>query len=373
MYAKIKILLPAVLLGLALCGAEVSGAKVGDLTELKGVQDNQLFGIGLVMGLNKTGDGSAVTRRVISNLLKTQYLQVDPQEVSTGNMALVMVTATLPPFVRCGGKIDVTVSSIGDAKSLFGGTLLMTPLKGPDSHGPDPTVYAVAQGPLTIGGFSATGKATRVEKNHPTVGLIPSGAIVEAEVPVTLLSKSGNLCFFLKQHNFTTAERIEAEINKLFPETALAVDGGTILVKAPGSVLRSNGLTRFVSRINNLDVKPFAEAKVVINERTGTIVAGENVKIGVVAISHGSLNVYVKESPKVSQPTPYSKGKTVVVPDTEVDVAEEDRAMTVIEGDVSVAKVAEGLNALGVSPRDLVAIFEGIKRAGALYADLVIL
>lgn len=353
---------------LSLACPNVFAVRVGDISEIRGVRDNQLFGIGLVLGLNKTGDSASVTRRVISNLLKTQYLQVSAQEVTSGNVALVTVTATLPPFVRNGGKIDVTVASIGDAKSLFGGVLLQTPLQGADGE-----VYAVAQGPVTIGGFGASGEAARVEKNHPTVGRIPEGALVEQEVPAEILSESGHLCLTLKEQDFTTAQRIENVVNHRYPRSAAAVDSGSVLITIPSPVLEAKTLTGFVSTIQNLEVEPHVKARVVINERTGTIVAGEHVKIGVVAISHGNLSVYIKESPRISQPLPYSKGETVVVPDSEVEVAEEGKGMMVIEGNISVAKVAEGLNALGVSSRDLVAIFQAIQKAGALYADLVVL
>jgi flagellar P-ring protein precursor FlgI len=278
-----------------------------------------------------------------------------------------MVTAKLPPFSRSGSRIDVQASSIGDAKSLEGGTLLMTPLKAPDGK-----VYAVAQGPISIGGFAAGGASgSNVQKNHPTVGFVSGGAMVEKEVPVQY-SELPALDLVLKSPDFTTAHKTAAVICGALPEVgAHAVDAGTVRLEVPPS--QRGEMVDLITRVENLEVQPEAIAKVVVNERTGTIVIGEHVRIAPVAVAHGSLTVQITEKPTVSQPLPFSQGTTQVVPQTSIQVQEGKGHLAVVGGGVTIGKVIEGLNAIGATPRDLINILQAIKAAGAMDAELEII
>jgi len=357
---------------LVLAGTAQAGVRIKDITDFQGARSNQLYGFGLVVGLDGTGGKSQFTQQVAVDML--QKLKVTAKTVSTnpsdnvfksGNIAAVMVTAEIGPFARWGSRLDVTISVLDDATSLQGGTLLLTPLKGADGE-----VYAVAQGPLSVGGFSFSGRAASAQKNHPTVGRIAGGAIVEREA-------HGDICFdgqmrlLLRDADYDTAQAITGVINQCFPASAVTVDAGTVQVFVPRC--RCTNLVGFASELGLLEVMPDAPARVVINERTGTIVAGENVKIATVNIAHGNLAIVTNEEKQVSQPLPFSKGRTVEVPRTNLGITEQGGGLKVVQGAVTAAELARALNALGVTPRDLIAIFQALKQAGALHAELVIM
>ncbi|MCA8922026.1 MAG: flagellar basal body P-ring protein FlgI [Planctomycetes bacterium] len=353
---------------LALAASPARPANVKDIAEIVGVRENQLMGVGLVVGLNGSGDSSPFLAQALSNALKRLGMNIGADQARAKNAALVYVTATLPPFAQPGSKIDITVSSVGDARSLLGGTLLQTPLTGPDGK-----VYAVGQGPLMVGGFNFGGDAAGAQRNHPTVGRVPGGAMVERLVPMAMLGERDDLTIHLRERSFLTAERLALKISEVLPLSARAIDGATVKVLVPQDVIRSGKLVGLIAKIGELEIEPDVTARVVINERTGTIVAGERVRIARVAISHGNLTITVAESPEVSQPEPFSQGQTAEVPRTDVTVGEEKSVMRVIDPTVTVSDLAQALNALGVSPRDLVSIFQALKAAGALQAELVVL
>ena len=359
-----------IIFGLILLSISVSNAtRIKDLAEVQGVRDNQLIGYGLVVGLNDTGDSSKmrITMDSVANMMEHLGMTVDRQSVKVKNVAAVVITANLPPFAKVGTEIDVIVSSLGDASSLSGGTLLRTPLFGPDQN-----VYALAQGPVIVGGISMDGQAAKIEKNHPTVGRIPGGAMVEQEVPF-VLSGQNEFVFNLREADFTTISRMAEAVNSEFgQQIAQASDSRSLVVRVP-SVYGSTPI-QFLSRLENLQIQPDIKARIVINERTGTIVIGSQVRVAKVAVAHGSIKLTIKESPYVSQPNPFSpRGQTVVVPDTEMDLEEENSRFVVMEEGVSVGDLAGALNAIGVTPRDVISIFQAIKAAGALQAELVIL
>jgi flagellar P-ring protein FlgI len=358
-----------VLFFLLVCPSWLGAVRIKDLADINGVRENQLVGYGLVVGLDGTGDGkkSLFTVQSMVSMLEKMGITINPNEIAVANVAAVMVTAALPPFAKSGNRIDVLVSSIGDAKNLQGGTLLMTPLKAANGR-----VYAVAQGPVSTGGFQATGAGAGVQKNFPTVGRVVGGALVEREVELDLNSRR-DLTLSIHNPDFTTAMRMTEAINALFYDhIAAARDAGTVQVKVPMAYL--GNIVGLVSMIEKLDVKPDMGAKVVINERTGTVVMGENVRISTIAIAHGNLSIVIKESPQVSQPLPFSEGgQTVVTPNTDLSVKEETRQLVLMEAGASIGDVVGALNALGVSPRDLIAIFQAIKAAGALQAELEVI
>ncbi len=346
--------------------------RIKDLAGLQGVRDNQLLGYGLVVGLNGTGDDikkSVFTKQAMINLVKRLGMSITPEvftRMKTDNVAAVMVTANLPPFARPGTKLDVLVSTMGDATSLSGGTLLMTPLKGPNGK-----TYAVAQGPLAVGSIAFGGKAAKVQKNFPTAGRIVNGAIVERAVGWKL-PPSGDLLYELKQPDFTTAARMTEAINHRFgPNTAHSPDSGTVRVLMPLEY-RGN-VVGFVADLENIEIEADTPARIVVNERTGTIVMGQEVRIATVAVSHGNLNLVISENTEVSQPNPLAAGQTVAAPQTNVNVTEDQGNLVVLEMGVSIGEIARALNAIGATPRDLIAIFQAIKAAGALHAELVII
>lgn len=343
-------------------------ARIKDIAYFTGNRSNQLLGYGLVVGLNGTGDKNKTqfTVNTLANLLDNMGIHVDPKDVKVKNVAAVIVTANLPPALRSGSRIDVQVSSSGDAKSLQGGTLLMTPLQGPDGK-----VYAVAQGPVSTGGFSASGASgSSAQKNHPTAGFISAGAIVEREVPINL-EELARLEMVLKTPDFTTATKTAHSINKsLGGVYAQAANAATIKLEISPDM--GDKIVEIISRIENLEVDPETVAKVVINERTGTIVMGEHVRIAPVAVAHGSLTVQVTETPYASQPEPFSRGETKVLPDSQVNVQEGKGALAIVRG-TTLSQVVKGLNAMGVTPRDLITILQAIKAAGALQAELEII
>lgn len=340
--------------------------RIKDLAYFLGSRSNSLIGYGLVVGLNGTGDNTNTqfTVNTLANLLDNMGIHVDPSQTKIKNVAAVMVTAKLPPFSRIGSRIDLEASSIGDAKSLEGGTLLMTPLKGPDGK-----VYALAQGPLSTGGFAVSGASgSSVQKNHPTVGFISGGALVEKEVPVQY-AELPHLDLVLKSPDFSTASKTASAISQAIPGiTARAVDAGTVKVEVPPQ--QRGEIIAMITQIENLDVQPEIVARVVVNERTGTIVIGENVRISPVAVAHGSLTVQITEQKNVSQPLPFSQGQTTVTPQTSIQVQEGKGALAEIGGGVTIGQVIQGLNAIGATPRDLINILQSIKAAGALQAEL---
>lgn len=341
-------------------------ARIKDIAYFLGTRSNSLIGYGLVVGLNGTGDKEKTqfTISTLANLLDNMGIHIDPLLVKVKNVAAVMITAKLPPFARGGSRIDVEVSSIGDAKSLEGGTLLMTPLQAPDGK-----TYAVAQGPISTGGFSASGSSgTTVQKNFPTVGFISGGATVEQELTVAYGDQE-RMDLVLKSPDFTTASKAASIISEsLGGPCAQAIDGGTIRVEVPPSYRRQ--IVAMVTKIENLELQPEVVAKVIVNERTGTIVMGENVKITPVAVAHGGLTVQISEQPAVSQPAPFSKrGQTVVVPQSDVEVKEAKGSLSLVGG-VTISQVIKGLNAIGATPRDLINILQAIKASGALQAEL---
>lgn len=343
--------------------------RIKDIASFEGVRDNQLMGYGLVVGLNGSGDSdqAKIQTQSVVNMLERMGISTTTSDIKLKNVAAVMVTATLPPFAKQGNRLDVLVSSLGDAKSIAGGTLIMAPLKGADN-----LVYAVAQGSILTNSFAFGGQGASAQKNHPTAGRIPNGALVERELPNTLTGKS-ILRLNLNTSDFTTASRIASVINDKFKASvAVSSDPGSVTLTMPE--IYANRAVEFVAALETLEVKPDAQSKVVLNERTGTVVMGESVRISTVAVTHGSLSLVVKETPLVSQPAPLSlTGETKVVPRTDLKVNEENRRLMVLEEGASIGDVVRALNLLGVTPRDLISILQAVKAAGALQADLTII
>ena len=348
-------------------GAEV---RIKDLVEFDGVRGNDLVGYGLVVGLNGTGDGlrnSPFTEEALANLLERLGINVSGEQFRPKNIAAVLVTATLPPFARAGGQIDVSVSAIGDSKSLRGGTLIMTPLNAADGN-----IYAVAQGSLIAGGVSVSGEASETVKGVPTSGVIPSGARVEREIEFAL-SNVTEMRMALRNPDFTTAMHIEHAVNNQFGKgIAEMLDSGTVDLDVQGSGARSPA--HLIAMLENIEVVPAQKARVVVDQRSGTIVLGSDVRISRVAISQGNLTLRVKEVPLAVQPNPFSQtGETIVVPRTEAEIEEDPGTkLALVEDAVSLPEVIEGLNALGVSPQDMIDILKAIKAAGALHAEFVV-
>jgi flagellar P-ring protein FlgI len=356
----------AVLLTFALPGR---AERIKDIAAIEGIRSNPLLGYGLVVGLNGTGDNSGVSARVLANILrKAGHLALEPKDVASKNIASVWVTAELPPFGRKGSRLDVTVSALGDASSLQGGTLLMTTLLGADQE-----VYAVAQGQISVGGFSASGESSSISKNHPTVGRIPTGATVEKEELADFV-EDGILTLHLRNPDFTTADRLAKAINTVYRDSSHAADAGTVRVQIPKTLARSD-LAGFIDRIGAMNVEVDTPAVVVINARTGTIVVGEHVGISTVAIAHGNLSIVTEEKDFVSQPVaPFTNQATSErVHRTDLSVSEGAGSLAVVRRQVSVAELARALNALGLTPRDLISIFNALKEAGALQAELKIM
>lgn len=344
-------------------------SRIKDLASFEGVRENQLIGYGLVVGLNGTGDSdqTRLQAQSVVNMLERMGITTTVIDNKIKNVAAVMITATLPPFAKQGNRLDVLVSSLGDAKSIAGGTLLMAPLKGADSQ-----IYAVAQGSVLTNSFAFGGQGATAQKNHPTAGRVPNGALIERELPNTLTGKSV-LNLNLNTADFTTASRIVAAVNEKFKSSvAFSNDPGSVALTIPEAY--ANRAVEFVAALERLEVKPDIQAKVVLNERTGTIVMGENVRISTVAVTHGSLTLVIKESPQVSQPAPFSKtGETKVVPRTDMKVEEDNRRLMVLQEGASIGDVVRALNLLGVTPRDLISILQAVKSSGALQAELSII
>ncbi|MEM7101078.1 MAG: flagellar basal body P-ring protein FlgI [Pseudomonadota bacterium] len=345
--------------------------RLKDLADVSGVRPNQLIGYGLVVGLDGTGDQTSQTPFTIQtfkNMLQQLGLQLPPGSTfQTKNVAAVTVHAELPAFAKPGQAVDVTVSSTGNAKSLRGGTLLMTPLKGLDGQ-----VYAVAQGSLVVGGFGAQGNdGSSVTVNVPSVGRIPSGGLIERPAPDGF-SQGDRIVLNLHRADFTTARRVAEKINLTFgPEVAQTMDAGSIAVRSP---LHPGQRVSFLSVIENLEVEPdVASAKVVINSRTGTIVIGDKVEVSPAAVTHGSLSVTISESAQASQPNALSEGQTVVVPNSEIEIVEENNRMFYFDPGVSLQDIVTAVNEVGAAPGDLMAILEALQQAGALRAELVVI
>ena len=357
------------LVGMLAIGVSIAhAARIKDIADVQGVRHNQLVGYGLVVGLNGTGDGNKTifTVQSLVSMLEKMGITVNPNDIKVKNVAAVMVTADMPPFAKAGMQIDVSVSSIGDAKNLQGGTLLFTPLKAANGQ-----IFAVAQGAVSTGGFAAQGAGASVQKNFPTVGRIPSGATIEREMQ-TAFNERDQLRISLRNPDFTTASRMSDAINQaLLEPVAKMTDAATVDVRVPGKYL--DNVSGFVTMIENIGVAPDTVSKVVVNERTGTVVIGENVRISTVAIAHGNLSISIKEDAKVSQPMPFSQGQTVVTPDTSLNVKEEKAPIFLMESNVTIGDIVRALNALGVTPRDLISIFQALQASGALQAKLEIM
>lgn len=349
--------------------ASASPIRIKDLVEFDGVRSNDLVGYGLVVGLNGTGDGlrnSPFTEEIMSNILERLGVNVTGEQFRPNNVAAVIVTASLPPFARSGSPIDVTISAIGDADSLLGGTLIMTPLNAADGE-----IYAVAQGTIIAGGVSAQGDGGGVSQGVPTAGVIPSGATVEREVDFAF-SELSVIRLALRTPDFTTASRIESAINQAYGRgVAIMLDSGTVRldITATGASSPAHALVR----VENILVEPERRARVVVDQRSGTIVMGEDVRISRVAVSQGNLTLRIQEAPLVVQPNPFSQGQTIVVPNTNAAITEEPGiGLAEVQEGTSLSEVVAGLNALGVSPRDMIDILKSIKAAGALHAEFVV-
>ena len=341
--------------------------RIKDIASFEGVRDNQLIGYGVVVGLDGSGDKGRAAVQGIVNMLRRMGLTLNPADLKSKSIAAVVITATLPPFAKPGIKVDALVSTIGDAKSIQGGTLLLTPLKGPDGK-----VYGLAQGPVSIGGFAAEGGAASVQKNHPTAGRIPAGVTIERE-PVFTLGNGKDIRLFLHRADFAVANEISKTINSaLGGNYASPVDPSAVRLLIPGEY-RDN-LVALITKVDMLDVGMDMPARIVINERTGTVIIGKNVTISPVAIAHGSLAIDITEQPRVSQPLPFAPGKaeTTVVPRTDINVREQKASLVEVEG-VTLGEVVRALNLLGVTPRDLISILQALKAAGALQAELEII
>jgi flagellar P-ring protein precursor FlgI len=355
------LLVLAMLLGVT---GSARAERIKDIVDIKGEQGNTLEGIGLVTGLSGTGDSSTLSQRFAANYLRRQGLSVTIAELASKNIAVVMVKAELGPWARRGSKIDVTVSALGSATSLYGGQLHEAELKGPDGQ-----VYALAEGAITVGGYAATGAAATVSKNHPTVGRIARGATVQNEELATIV-ENGEITLLLRNPDFTTATNIAKAVNAIFPKSSFAPDPGSIRVKIPRSVKRER-IAEFIDRIGEQQVEVDLPARVIINERTGTIIVGEKVGISTVAISRGNLSIIIEEKDFISQPLPFSRtGTTARTERTDITIAEEKSPMVVIGRKPSVSDLARALNAMGLTTGDIISVFEDLKAQGALQAEL---
>lgn len=347
--------------------ASAKSTRIKDIVDFEGVRDNQLIGYGLVVGLNGTGDSlnnSPFTEQSLVSMLERMGVSTRGQNLNTGNVAAVMVTATLPPFTNQGAEIDISVSALGDAESLQGGTLLVTPLMAADGE-----VYAVGQGPVIISGFTVEGQAGSVTQNIPTAGRVPSGAIVEREIDFQL-EELQEVRLSLKNPDFTTARRIANAINKSTGGNASkAENSASVVLRRPNSY--GGTIVDLITDIEQLSIVPDQVARVVIDERSGVVVMGADVKISTVAIAQSNLTVKVVETPQVSQPNAFGQGETKVVPRTNIDInTGDDVRLAVVETGVTLQDLVTGLNSLGVAPRDIISILQAIKAAGALQADI---
>ncbi len=348
--------------------ADAHAARLKDIADVEGVRGNQLYGYGLVVGLNGTGDGnkSEFTTKSLSNMLEKMGVRVEPADLKVKNVASVIITATLPAFIRPGTRLDVTLSSLGDAKSLEGGTLIFTPLKGADGN-----VYAVAQGSVMVGGFAVSSEGDTAQKNHPTVGTIAEGATVERAISFDLF-QSQRIRIVLREPDFTTMTRAVHEINLFLGEPlAKPIDAASVEIPITGDHL--NDPIGLLAQLEALEIEQDVGAKVLVNERTGTIIMGENVRVSTVALAHGNLNIAIRSEKQVSQPAPLAAGETTVVENTDISVSEESGTLSVVKHQITLGELVAALNAIGATPRDLISIFTALKRAGALQAELVVM
>ncbi|MBX3747510.1 MAG: flagellar basal body P-ring protein FlgI [Verrucomicrobiae bacterium] len=350
-------------------GLGAASARVKDIAMISGARDNQLVGYGLVAGIAGDGDKNPVyTLQTVANLLQRYGITVPAATLSSKNVAAVFVTADIPAFMKPGSRLDITISSLGDAKTLQGGVLLQTPLVGADGQ-----VYAVAQGALSVGGLSAGpdgGGGATVQKNHPTTAQIIGGALIEREIP-TQIVRDNSIDLLLREPDFTSAARLAVTVNQAFPEAATALDSTTVRVRMPFGLQGSP--VDFIARLEALEVQPDTPARIIINERTGTIVANSRIRISSCAVSHGNITITVASTLDVSQPPAFSpQGQTVVTPSTQTSVREEPGSLVPLPEMPTIERVASALNALGVTPRDMMAIFQAMKQAGALQAELVL-
>ena len=351
---------------LVVASAAGATSRIKDLANVEGIRQNQLIGYGLVVGLNGTGDtlnNIPFTKQSLQAMLERLGVNIRGQALRTGNVAAVMVTANLPPFGTQGTRMDVTVSALGDAKSLQGGTLLVTPLLGADGN-----VYSVAQGSVAIGGFQAEGDAAKITRGVPTVGRIANGAIIEREIDFAL-NRLSQVRLALRNPDFTTAKRIAAAVND-FIGGAIAepLDPSTVQISVPKKY--PGNVVALLTEVEQLQIEPDLAGKIVIDERSGIIVMGRDVRVSTIAVAQGNLTVTISETPQVSQPAPFSRGRTVVVPRTQVGVQEDGKKLAVVKEGMSLQQLVDGLNALGIGPRDMIAILQAIKAAGAIQAHI---
>ena len=364
----VRLLLAVLALTAFAGGPAMAQSRIKDIVSIEGVRANQLIGYGLVVGLNGTGDSlrnSPMTRQSLEAMMEQMGVNIRDANANTRNIAAVMVTAELPPFATPGSRIDVTVSTMGDARNLMGGTLLVTSLTGADGQ-----VYAVAQGSVQTGAVEGRGSSgSSVSRGVPTAGRIAGGAVVEAETGFDLRSMP-NVRLALRNPDFSTAQRIAQAINAVHPGTAIAENGTVVAVRPPAG----RDMSSFIAAIENLPINVDAPARVVVDEVNGVIVMGDDVRISTVAIAQGNLTISVQESPYASQPAPFSGGDTVVLPDSQVSIDEErGREIRIVGGSASLSELVNGLNALGVSPRDMISILQAIRAAGALQADIEVM
>ncbi len=358
-------------LGLALlllaAALPAHAVRIKDIATFSGVRDNQLVGYGLVIGLNGTGDkkDSVFTVSSMVNMLDRMGISIDPAKYRPKNVASVIVTAKMPISSRPGSRMDVTVSSLGDATSLQGGVLIQTPLKGVDGK-----IYALAQGALAIGGYSATGQAASTQKNVSTVGSIPGGGIIERGIPFKF-NDQDSLSLHLSLADFSTAQQIAERLNSTMGgQYARATDATTVQMAVPPQY--KGNLVPLMASVENLEIAPDVAAKVVVDEKTGTVVLGRDVRVSRAAVAHGNLQITVQENRQVSQPGPFSQGRTVVTPSTDIGTSEEQRRLIMMEG-ATLQELVDGLNSVGATPRDLISILRALKASGALYAELEII
>jgi len=344
-------------------------SRIKDLANIEGVRQNQLIGYGLVVGLNGTGDtlnNIPFTKQSLQAMLERLGVNIRGATIRTGNVAAVMVTSNLPAFGTQGSRIDVTVSALGDSKSLQGGTLLVTPLLGADGN-----VYAVAQGSVAINGFQAEGEAAKITRGVPTVGRIVNGAIIEREIEFAL-NRLNQVRLALRNADFTTAKRIAAAINDFIgANTAEPLDSSTVQINVPKQF--TGNVVSLLTEIEQLQIEPDLAAKIIIDERSGIIVMGRDVRVSTVAVAQGNLTVTISEAPQVSQPAPLSRGRTVVTPRSRIGVQEDGKKLALVREGVSLQQLVDGLNGLGIGPRDLIAILQAIKASGAIQAEIEVM
>lgn len=359
-----------IVLLILIAAAAFPASRIKDLAYVQGMRGEQVIGYGLVVGLNGTGDSqrSTFTVQSVSSMLKRFGITVPQNDLRLRNAAAVMVTATIPPFSKEGGMVDVTVSSLGDATGLQGGTLLVTPLSGMNG-----TVYASAQGPLSVGGMNVRSNGSEVRRNHTAAGRVPGGAVIERPVEA-VIARDWKVAVVLWQPDFTTAMRIASAVNaKHGASVATAMDASTIALEVPAAFRDNARIIDFISQVEVLEIVPDVAARVVINEKTGTVVVGGNVAILPVAVTHAGLNIEIQQTPVISQPPALSRGTTVQTQMSTISTSSDSSAVIAINGAATVQEIARALNALRVSPRDVIAIFQALKEAGALKAELIIL